>query len=109
MINKQITNPQDQSYAQFRSLIPFVLPPVLPTTRNTKMGRGVLCPVTAAANTPVTVVHNLGRKVQGMFAILNNAGADYNPQLKFGGGPSTNIEQSIEGNVVMTNCFVFFF
>ena len=100
-------NQDSSSYAYLRSLIPFVFPPGgISVDRNTKCGRGVVVPITVAANTPITVTHNLGRFVQGMIPLINNAGATFVPKLKFGGGPSTVSEQSIEGDTDMTNCLV---
>jgi hypothetical protein len=92
--------------------IPFVLPPVIPTTRNTKCGRGVIVPVTVAVNTKTTITHNLGRKVQGMIALLNNGGASPTPYgLWFGTSPtSTSTQQSIiSPNVALTNCLLWVF
>lgn len=89
--------------------IPFVLPPAISTTRNTKCGRGVIVPITVAQNTQTTVTHNLGRKVQGIIPLLNNGGASPTPYgMWFGTTPtSTNTQQSlISPNVALTNCLV---
>lgn len=97
-------------YQDILPLVPFVLPPVISTTRNTKCGRGVIVPVTVAANTQITVTHNLGRKVQGMLALINDGGLALPPKLYFGVAPtSTASQQSIEGDTTMTNCLVWLF
>ncbi len=93
--------------AMLRTQVPFILPAVISTTQPTRCGRGVIVPVSAASGTDVTVTHNLGRKVQAMIPLLNNSGVSYTPQLKFGAGPATASQQSINANATMTNCLVF--
>lgn len=92
-------------------LVPFVLPPIIPLTQNTPCGTGIICPVSAAANTPVKVTHGLGRKVQGMWMMANDGGATVTSGLLFGttlaGGVNTNEQVTIEAPVVMTNALVF--
>lgn len=89
------------------SLVPFVLPSVIPTNRNTKCGRGVIVPVTATAGTPVVITHNLGRLVQGLIAINN--GTAYTPRLAMPAGTRTTTQQTIQGDVNMTSCLVWVF
>lgn len=92
-----------------QDLPPWVTSPFISTSRNTRNGRGMIVPVTAAANTPVTVTHNLGRLVQGMLAVLNNAGATFTPKLMFAAGTRSASQQTIEADTAMTNCLVWFF
>lgn len=87
-------------------LIPFVLPAKISTTKNTKCGRGVIVPLSAAANTPVTATHNLGRPVQVYWPLINNGGATVPPRLVLA-APSSNNAQGFSGDVAMTNCLVF--
>ncbi|MDE2104445.1 MAG: hypothetical protein KGL39_44835 [Patescibacteria group bacterium] len=95
------------------ALTPFVLPPIIPTNKNANCGAGMIVPVTAAASTPVKVTHGLGRKVQGMIVLANNAGANLTPRLQWGttlaGGVSTIQQVTIQGDEAMTNCLVFIF
>lgn len=88
---------------------PFVTEPFISTTRNTRNGRGMFVPVTAVANTPITITHNLGRIVQGMIAVLNNGGADFTPALRFAAGEHSNTKQTIEADAAMTNCLIWLF
>jgi len=91
--------------------IPSLTAPFISLTRNTRFGRGVIVPVTVAANTPVTITHNLGRLVQGMLAISNGANGElFTPQLARtigGGSVRTPEKQSIQGNLAMTSCLVW--
>jgi hypothetical protein len=105
-----VTNPVGPS-APLRQVYPVlegVIPPVIPTTRNTRDGRGMIVPVSGAANTPITVTHNLGRLVQGFVPLINNAGATFNPKLMFGAGPNSNTQVTIVGSEILTNCLIRF-
>lgn len=89
------------------TLVPFVLPAKISTTKPTKCGRGVIVPLTAAQNAAVTAQHNLGRPVQVYWPLINNAGASVPPLLTLT-APSTNNSQGfVATNVAMTNCLVF--
>jgi hypothetical protein len=90
-----------------QALIPFVTEPFISTTRNTRCGRGMIVPLTAAANAPVTVTHNLGRIVQGMIVLLNAAGAAFPPRLMFAPGERSATKQTIVGDADMTTCLVW--
>jgi hypothetical protein len=93
---------------QLRTEVPFILPPALPATGTVRCGHGVIvCGVTAAANTPVVVKHGLARKVKAMWAIVNNGGASFAPQLLFTANGTQTV--SIEGNLAMTNCAIVIF
>ena len=68
------SGPQGLDLTQLAALynqIPFVTAPFIDKARNTRNGRGMLCPVTGAANTDIPVTHNLGRLVQGMLCLSN--------------------------------------
>lgn len=86
----------------------FMLPPKVPTNRNTPWGPGIIVPVTAAANTPTIVKHGLGRLVQGMWCIANDGGALPTPRLQFGPtfGQTTMQEVGIQGDEQMVNALV---
>lgn len=80
--------------------------------RNTRSGRGIFVPVTVAANTPITVTHNLGRIPQGVTAVINNMGLYTNPDIALAPNPSllpTRQQATIEGNTAMFNCLVWFY
>lgn len=95
---------------QILPLIPFVLPATISTTHNTKCGRGMIVPVTVAANTDKVITHNLGRLVQGLIPLINNGGASLPPKLFFGGnGTRSTSQQTIQGDVAMSNCLVWVF
>lgn len=98
----------DPITASLQQAIPFLTQPFIPTNRNTRCGRGMIVPVTAAANTDVTVNHRMGRLVQGMIPLLNNGGATVVPKLKYGAGPRSFNQQSINADTAMTNCLVWF-
>jgi hypothetical protein len=105
-----VTNPVGPS-APLRQVYPVlegVIPPVIPTTRNTRDGRGMIVPVTVVANTPITVTHNLGRLVQGFVPLINDAGAAFTPKLMFGAGPHSNTQVTVVGDTDMTNCLIRF-
>lgn len=95
------------------AITPFILPPVIPTNKNTNCGTGVIVPVTAAINTPVKITHGLGRKVQAAWCISNNAGANLTPRLQWGtslaGGVNTNTQLTIQGDEAMTSALVVMF
>lgn len=95
-----------------RTSIPFILPAVISTSQPTRCGRGVIVPVTGKANVPVVATHNLGRMVQGMWALLNAGGQAFTPKLKFGSGGSavsSNVAQTIVADEDMTQCLIVFF
>lgn len=69
------SKPLEQVYNQ----LPFVNAPFILQTRNTKMARGMIVPVTVAANTNITITHNLGRQIQGMICVLNGANGELFP------------------------------
>jgi hypothetical protein len=94
---------------QLRTIVPFVLPPVIPTNQTTRCGTGVIVPVTAAANTPVTVTHGLARKVQAAFCIRNNGGLDFTAAIKYGATINNNQRVDVTGSVAMTDALVVFF
>jgi hypothetical protein len=92
--------------------IPFVLPPVLSTTRPNRCGRGVLVYVSAAANTPVAVTHNIGREVQGAIVVMHNlsAGASsFPPRIALTSGTRTTQVQTVQFDATATNALVFLF
>lgn len=92
------------------TLVPFVLPAVLSLTKATKCGRGVIVPVTVAANTNVNVAHNLGRLVQGGLCIFN--GASFTAQIAFptgGGTVRTTKQQTIQLSIAGAPALVFLF
>ena len=91
---------------QIRTEIPFILPPVVPTNAPTRCGHGIIVPVTADANTSVTVTHGLARKIQAAWCISNDAGAAFAPKLKFGTEVSTAQQVDLIGDVAMTNALV---
>ena len=99
--------------AQVAPTTAFVLPASIPTNQTTPWGPGVIVPVTGAANTPITVTHGLGRKVQGMKVFSNANGGIFNPRLKWGtslaGGISTPQRVTVEGDETMTNCLIEMF
>jgi len=98
----------DPIIASLQQSIPFLTAPFISTTRNTRCGRGMIVPVTVAANTDITVNHRLGRLVQGMIPLLNNGGATFTPKLKYGAGPRTFNQQSINADTALTNCLIWF-
>ncbi len=73
----------------------------------------MIVPVTAAANTPVTIVHGLGRKVQAVWCISNNDGAALTPRLQWGttlaAGVSTNQKLTVQGDEAMTKALLVLF
>jgi len=93
--------------------VPQLHSPTLSLTRNTRYGRGMVVPVTAAASTPVVITHNLGRLVQGMIAISNGANGELFPPAVarvISGSPTrTATKQSIQANGTMTSCLVWVF
>lgn len=93
--------------------IPGITSPFISLTRNTRFGRGMVVPVTAAANTPVTITHNLGRLVQGMIAISNGANGElFTPGVArvITGSPVRSAsQQTIQANLAMTSCLVWVF
>jgi hypothetical protein len=103
-------NPND---AQWAAISPFMLPAMVPSTKNTHWGPGIIVPTTAAANAPVTVVHGLGRKVIAVLCFSNNAGANLTPRLQWGtslaGGVSTNQKLTVQGDEAMVNALLVMF
>lgn len=94
---------------QVYPVLPGVKPPFIPTNRNTRDGRGMIVPVTAAADTPVLVTHNLGRIPQSIEAISNDGGTAQNPAMTLAAGVApTRTQATIQGNQTMTNCLVRF-
>lgn len=100
--------PTDPILSALQQSIPFLTAPFISTTRNTRCGRGMIVPVTVAANTDITVNHNMGRLVQGMIPIINHGGATLTPKLKFGAGPRDFNRQSINADTTLTNCLIWF-
>ena len=89
------------------TLIPFVLPAKVSTTKPTRCGRGVIVPLSAAQNAAVTATHGLGRPVQVYWPLINNAGASVPPLLTLA-APSSNTQQGfVSTNVALANCLVF--
>jgi hypothetical protein len=95
------SGPLKQTYNQ----LPFVNSPFISRTRNTKMARGmIVAPVTVAANTAITITHNLGRKVQGMICISNGAhGEAFPPQFALVVPPTAGAIQSSSQATVQAN------
>jgi hypothetical protein len=93
--------------------VPFILPPIIPTRKNVNCGTGMIVPVTAAANTPVTIVHGLSRKVQALWVLSNNGGANLTPRMLWGtslaGGVSTTQKLTVQGDEAMVNCLLVMF
>ena len=103
-----LSDPHHLSVAQ----VPFILPPG-PITKPTKMGAGIVVPVSGAANTNITVTHGLGRIVRRVLCLANNKGASFTPQLAFGpglggGAVSTTQKVTIQGTVAMTSAEIWF-
>lgn len=69
------SGPLRQVYNQ----VPFVNAPIISLTRNTKMARGMIVPVTVGPNTPIVITHNLGRLMQGAIGIANGANGELYP------------------------------
>lgn len=88
---------------------PYITAPFVSTTRNTRNGRSMLVPVSAAAATPITITHNLGRLVQGMHVVLNNGGASYAPRVQFVAGPRSNTQQAIQFEEDAVNALLMVF
>lgn len=89
-------------------LIPSVSTPFISTTRNTRVGRGIVVPVTAQAGTATLITHGLGRIPQRIQAFLNDGGALVNPAMTLAAGvPPTRMQAMILGNFNMVNCLVY--
>lgn len=88
---------------------PFLLPPgPLPTTRNTRCGRGTIVPVSAQAGKEVTLQHQLGRKVVAMQVLANGPdGTLYPPRIRRTEGVSTLNAQSIMAEADLVGAFIF--
>ena len=96
------SGPLRQTYNQ----LPFVTDPIISRTigKNTKMARGMIVPVTVAANTPITIQHNLGRQIQGMICISNGAkGELFPPQFALVVPPTAGAIQSSSQATVQAN------
>lgn len=89
------------------TLIPFVLPAKISTTKPTRCGRGVIVPLTGAQNAVVTANHGLGRPVQVYWPLINNAGASVPPLLTLAAPSTNNAQGFVSTNVAMANCLVF--
>jgi hypothetical protein len=92
---------------ELRTYIPFVLPNQISPTRPTHCGRGMIVPVTGQANTEITVTHNLGRIVQGAWALANTN--EFNPRIKLTQQTATKTQQSLVADANMSSCFIMFF
>lgn len=95
-----------------RTAVPFVLPAVISKTQNTRCGRGMIVPVTVAANTPIVVSHNLGRFVQSFWPLNNGTG--FLPKLAFGdptdpGYVSSTTQQTLIADEDLTQCLILMF
>jgi hypothetical protein len=102
--------PLQQVYNQ----LPFVTAPFISTTRNTRMGRGMVVPIAnLVPNTNYTIQHNLGRLVQGMICIANGANGELDPPLfsrSIGAGTvRTQSQQTINANSKCTNALLWVF
>lgn len=102
------SEPLRQVYNQ----LPFVAAPFIRKDRNTKMARGIIVPVTVAANTNYTMTHNLGRAIQGMICVLNGANGElFPPQFRLvlpatNNGPKTSV---VQANAVCTSALLWVF
>jgi hypothetical protein len=96
-----------------QTMVPFILPSKVSFTQPTRCGRGMIVPVAGPVNAhqSITVTHNLGRKVQFMWPLING-GNNFTPKLKFDqtfGATSNQQEQAILADEVMESCLILFF
>jgi len=91
-----------------KTMVPFILPAEISLTQPTHCGRGMIVPVTGAANTSIVVKHNLGRFAQVAWALINQGA--FSPRLMFDpAGTSTQQKQSIIADGAMNQCLILFF
>ena len=96
-----------------QSMVPFILPSKVSLTQPTRCGRGMIVPVAGPqpAHQSLVVTHNLGRKVQFMWPLING-GNNFTPKLKFDqsfGATSSQQQQAIIADEVMESCLILFF
>lgn len=103
------SGPLQQVYNQ----LPFVTSPFIRTDRNTRMGRGMVVPVTVAANTPIVIKHNLGRLMQGALAIANGANGELYPprvaRVITGSPVRSSSQQTIQCDTACTVALIWVF
>lgn len=101
------SGPLRQVYNQ----LPFVTMPFISLTKNTKMARGMIVPVTVAANTTIVITHSLGRLMQGATGISNGANGELYPPriLRVVGGTRTTKQQSIQCDTACTSALIWVF
>lgn len=101
------------SLRQVYNQVPFVNAPFISQTRNTKMARGMIVPVTVNANTAITITHNLGRLVQGMLCISNGTNGELFTaglaRVITGSPVRTKTQQTIQANLALTNALIWVF
>ena len=88
--------------------VPYILPPQLPTDKNTHCGSGMICPVeSVTANVTYNVTHGMGHIAQ--FGRCLYAGESiYPPRLKLEPGGNENV-QPIQLEADVAAGFVEFF